>query len=247
MRLRTRTRRREWTVGVLLLGNCVAVALASCGGASRTTASHAHGLPTLGRRFPHIVGFGVVRPPTISFGGDPTSVVSDIHWSRWGAMEAIGSGTSDWVWPGTCVGCNRPSAARVVAFRLGTCKGRAAYLAEEWFFPEYGEHFDPSRALSLCTSAATPPSLAAAEPAEPVKCPPTAMSGAGTATEVTAVSLSCTEVSRIISHIVAGPYAHENRFKIGTFRCGTEGSFGGAPSIDCELDHRSVFFTVRAD
>ena len=80
-------------------------------------------LPRLGRAWKKLPGFGQVRPAMISFGGDPTSEAYSIHWQHWGSREAVGVGLSDWVWPGTCVGCNRPSTVRVVAFDLGSCRG----------------------------------------------------------------------------------------------------------------------------
>jgi hypothetical protein len=225
--------------------------LGACGSTAKSTttrtSTRAQGEPELGQAFAHIVGFGSVRPKEISFGGDPTSVVSNINWASWGGREAVGAGTSDWVWPGTCVGCNRSSSARVVAFDLGTCKGRPAYLAEEWYFPEYGEQFDPKRGLKLCTSETTPTSLAGVEAVEPTKCPPVAIADGFEGTEVDAVGLSCSAASAIVAHVPTGPYLKERRFKVGTYRCGTMGSMGGPPSIECELDYRSVLFTLTAE
>ncbi len=41
--------------------------------------------------------------------------------------------------------------ATVVAFDLSTCQGKAAYTAIEWYFPQYGGSFNPSRYRNICT------------------------------------------------------------------------------------------------
>ena len=44
------------------------------------------------------------------------------------------------------------ATAVIVAFKLGTCHGRPAYNAVQWFFPEYGDHFNAHEAgYKLCT------------------------------------------------------------------------------------------------
>src|SRR5271157_5255980 len=84
-------------------------------------------------------GFGGVRPKTIFLGGDPTGLVQHIRWSAWGGGEAVGHGDAEYDWPGTAVAANGfSSGARVVAFHLGSCRGRRSYNALEWYFPKYG-------------------------------------------------------------------------------------------------------------
>ena len=39
----------------------------------------------------------------------------------------------------------------VVLFHLGSCHGRRAYDAIEWYFPEHGEHFSPHTYTDSCT------------------------------------------------------------------------------------------------
>jgi hypothetical protein len=41
--------------------------------------------------------------------------------------------------------------ATVVAFDLGTCRGRLVYQALEWYFPQHGQAFDPSTYFNTCT------------------------------------------------------------------------------------------------
>jgi hypothetical protein len=39
----------------------------------------------------------------------------------------------------------------VVAFDLGLCEGRLVYRAIQWYFPTYGEAFDPNFFINICT------------------------------------------------------------------------------------------------
>jgi hypothetical protein len=96
-------------------------------------------------------GYGQVRPATVFNGGDPTGLVSGIHWSSWGGSEAIGTGRSDYVGPHQSVARGSEDPARIVAFRLGICRGRRAYDAVEWYFPEHGQHFSPGSYIDACT------------------------------------------------------------------------------------------------
>jgi len=44
------------------------------------------------------------------------------------------------------------AAAVIVAFKLGSCHGRRPYNAVQWYFPEYGEHFNPHETgYRICT------------------------------------------------------------------------------------------------
>lgn len=114
-------------------------------------------------------GFGAVRPASIDFNGDPTSFIDKIHWSSWGASQAVGQGVAGFVWPGFGVADGtRYVAATVVAFDLGTCGGHPAYQREEWYFPQYGETFAESSAYwNVCTGK----SLDQKPPAGPLYCP----------------------------------------------------------------------------
>jgi hypothetical protein len=92
-----------------------------------------------------------VRPTTVFNGGDPTGLVSGIRWSSWGGAQAIGTGRSDYVGPHQSVAAGSQEPARIVAFRLGICRGRRAYDAVEWYFPEHGQHFSPGSYIDACT------------------------------------------------------------------------------------------------
>ncbi len=121
--------------------------------------------PRLGRAYtPGVSGFGRVRPPRIFLGGDPTGLVEHIHWSGWGGSKAAGEGDAEYDWPGTAVAANGFSTgARVVAFHLGICRGHRSYDALEWYFPKYGQLFDPHKYINSCTGefVALPTSSAA--------------------------------------------------------------------------------------
>ena len=61
-----------------------------------TLGSH-RSTPTLGNASdlqlgPYSVGFGVVRPTQISFGGASTSNFAYVHWSSWGGPRAVARG-----------------------------------------------------------------------------------------------------------------------------------------------------------
>jgi hypothetical protein len=90
------------------------------------------------------VGFGSVRPRTVSGGGDPTSAIDSITWRSWGGPTARGRGTGCFVPAGeplsSCV--RRP--VEVIAASLGSCDGRRAYQDLGWWFPTEGETFDPA-------------------------------------------------------------------------------------------------------
>jgi hypothetical protein len=89
-------------------------------------------------------GIGTVRPASISNGGDPTGIVEQVTWESWGGEVAMGDGVGYYVGPGEGGADARPEPATVFAFDLGDCHGQLAYRAVQWFFPEQGEHYDPS-------------------------------------------------------------------------------------------------------
>ncbi|HXP98554.1 MAG TPA: hypothetical protein VN845_00650 [Solirubrobacteraceae bacterium] len=196
--------------------------------------------PRLGRALNHLPGFGRAHPSVISYGGDPTSVVSHINWTKWGVGEAVGVGRSDWVWPGTCTGCNPQVAVRVIAFHLGTCRGYLSYNALEWYFPQYGETFKPGDYTNTCTHTA----VEREPPPPPVKCPDATLAGEGTATEMSVQGMSCTSASQLIAESPAGPFATEQRWQESGFSCGTEGAAIGSNVVECALGERSVVYTA---
>jgi hypothetical protein len=72
-------------------------------------------------------GWGTARPHTIFNGGDPSGLISNVHWSSWGGAEAHGRGRHPIFKPGG--GYYRHAvAAQLKAKRIGRCEGRRAYL-----------------------------------------------------------------------------------------------------------------------
>lgn len=108
--------------------------------------------PTLGKVWAGSQeGYGSVRPSTIFNGGDPTGLVTDVHWKSWGGptAEATGTGIDD---SHSVDVASAPQApAIVVAFDLGTCDGTLMYRAIEWYFPSSGQQFDPENYINICT------------------------------------------------------------------------------------------------
>jgi hypothetical protein len=203
-------------------------------------------VPRLGRPWGHSQsGYGKVRPSLISNGGDPTGQVEHVHWTSWGASQAIGEGDAEYVWPGTDVASNRIApGARVVAFHLGTCRGHRAYNAIEWYFPSYGETFDPNSYINICTGKYVEPPL----PPE-TSCPDTPLADeAGTASEVKVFGITCAAADTVIGETNTAQFGTgEARFVQGGFRCGSEGSVAGLPpTYVCGMANEAFFYSVEA-
>ncbi len=106
---------------------------------------------------PEQEGYGHARPGTVFNGGDPTGLVKSIEWLTWGGPRAVGVGSAFFVSPDQSTAEGHRAAAVIVAFKLGSCRGRRAYNAVQWYFPEYGEHFEPHRTgYKLCTGREGP-------------------------------------------------------------------------------------------
>jgi len=110
--------------------------------------------PTLGVNWPtNGGGFGQVEPSLVSNGGDATSVVTGITWQSWGGPEATGKGLSAYLPPGAASAAEEfQEPVTIVAFNLDNCAGVPAYTSVEWYFPEYGQSFNPSQGESICTN-----------------------------------------------------------------------------------------------
>lgn len=96
-------------------------------------------------------GYGTVKPATINNGGDPTGIITNITWQSWGGSQATGQGISTYVAPNDTVSEGTQEQATVVAFKLGTCQGKTAYTAVEWYFPQYSGSFNPNEYRNICT------------------------------------------------------------------------------------------------
>ena len=116
-----------------------------------TTAPKPAPVPTLGTAwaFPG-KGYGTVRPSEIYNGGDPTGLVTNVHWQSWGGPTAIATGMSSD--PGNGIVADAVERqATVEAFDLGDCNGKLMYRAIEWYFPSDGQKFDPHQYIDICT------------------------------------------------------------------------------------------------
>jgi hypothetical protein len=103
--------------------------------------------------YSHGVGFGTVKPSEIFNGGDPTGLISQITWQSWGAPEAIGIGTAEYVKPTQTVASGKEEPATVIAFKLGSCNGKLMYRAVEWYFPQHGQSFNPKQYEDICAGS----------------------------------------------------------------------------------------------
>jgi len=116
--------------------------------ANKTTSTQ----PILGQPWtPSQQGYGTIEPTEINNGGDSTGIVTNITWQAWGSTQAIGRGVSTYLNPSSTVSEGTQASATVVAFNLGTCSGKPAYTAVEWYFPQYGQLFNPSHYRNICT------------------------------------------------------------------------------------------------
>jgi hypothetical protein len=187
-------------------------------------------------------GYGEAHPKTIFNGGDPTGLVRGIKWKHWGARRAWGWGSSIFVWPGLSVAEGLRARARVVAFHLGTCEGRAAYNAVVWFFPAYHQHFHPDVYGDIC-SAHHPHGFRY----HPTHCGGVQITRQTRAVEITTEHMNCRSARRLLRTSPSQRYAVTGgRFRHRGFYCGSMG-WGeiGPPSIfECALDLRSVVFEV---
>jgi hypothetical protein len=75
---------------------------------------------------PNGTGWGKAHPSEIFNGGDPSGLVTDIHWRTWGGPTAIGFGRNAIFKPGG--GYYRKQVRiKLRAESLGNCGGRRAY------------------------------------------------------------------------------------------------------------------------
>ncbi len=110
------------------------------------------GVPMLGRGLPGLdeEGFGLVAPTSTFDGGDPAGATGSIAWDSWGGSEATGTGIALYAAPGQPEVDGSDQPATVVAFDLGSCDGQLMYQAYDVYFPQFGQSFDPSEALTFC-------------------------------------------------------------------------------------------------
>ena len=124
-----------------------ALALAGC---VRTVAP----IPVLGQpagAFRHGEGFGNVTPSVIYNGGADTGYLGHVVWKSWGGSRSVGSGVAEYVRPGRYPATGTEEPATIVAFKPGICDGKLMYQAIEWYFPQYGQRFNPHQYEDICT------------------------------------------------------------------------------------------------
>ena len=95
-------------------------------------------VPVLGNAFAGSHGFGHARPSLLSTGGGATVTAGHLRWTHWGAKETTALGEGYYV-PDDAKAQSDGKVAtlKVVAFGLGTCHGKRAYLKYIWYFPAY--------------------------------------------------------------------------------------------------------------
>jgi len=124
------------------------VALLLAGGTSGAVAATA--TPTLGSDLGvPTQGFGKVKPPTVSLGGDPTGLAMKLAWKSWGAGTAVGSGTGYYPPPGKPTADSVKVPVTLDATELGTCKGKPAYKRLAFIFHYKGKSIKGS-ILGIC-------------------------------------------------------------------------------------------------
>ncbi len=219
--------------GRLTLGLSLLALVVPASGALASTA------PTLGLKQASTnwgAGFGAVRPSAINFNGDPTSFISKIHWSSWGASRAVGRGIAGFVWPGFGVADGtRYVGATVVAFDLGTCDGHPAYQREGWYFPQYGETFaSGSAGWNICTGKI----VNEAGSAGPVYCPK------GQFTMWVSGGVTCAELPGIEALVDGADHqGHSAKWRSHGWICGTDLNMSRNPqTVNCQSGHSKVVY-----
>jgi hypothetical protein len=84
-------------------------------------------------------GFAQIEPRYITWGGDGTSIIHDVHWTTWGGEQAVGRGVAEYVGPNGSPATGHDEPATVVASDLGRCQGHVVYRELEWYFPQHHE------------------------------------------------------------------------------------------------------------
>jgi hypothetical protein len=112
-------------------------------------------VPTLGQpagQFAPAFGMGKVKPSTVSIGVPPT-VITNITWKSWGEPHAVGTGSGEYIGPHESANTGSMAEVTVVAFDLGICNGERMYKAFGWYYPHYGQTFNPRQYINICTGS----------------------------------------------------------------------------------------------
>jgi hypothetical protein len=235
-----------------------AAAVTAGGGSSATAAPRAEGtanatspslvataVPTLGRVWaPAQAGYGQVKPAKINNGGDPTGLVWHVRWDHWGMRRAVGRGVAYFAWPGLGVADGTVAApAVVVAYDLGSCRGKLAYRKIEWFFPKYGGTFIPEDYTNICAGGAGPGLPYRNCGGDAVRSP------AGQARRIEASGLTCQRARTLVANSPSVRYLHRGgRFRYAGFFCGSEGDHGAVGptvSFECARGRIDILWELR--
>jgi hypothetical protein len=109
-------------------------------------------VPVLGNARADTHGFGHPHPSLMAAGPGATVTVQHVHWTHWGAKETTGVGKG-WYVPDNAraQADGKIATEKVVAFDLGTCHGKRAYLKYIWYFPAYRKAPSRRQANPACT------------------------------------------------------------------------------------------------
>lgn len=142
---------RRATIGVLL------AVISTTGGVLASSAAGGSGSVVLGSAEfakPDGEGWGSAQPARVYNGGDPSGLVTEIHWTSWGSSTAIGYGLNSIFKPGGGY-YSRPVIVELRAQELGHCGSRPAYTQLAIRGPskpegQFGSWHLWSEAKSLC-------------------------------------------------------------------------------------------------
>jgi hypothetical protein len=186
-------------------------------------------VPTLGRKWaPSQSGYGSVKPAKINNGGDPTGILWRVRWTRWGQRRAVGAGIGYFVWPGLGVADGSIRARAVlIAYDLGSCRGKLAYRKIEWFYPNYGGEFIPEDYTNICSGGG-----GAGLPTRTCR-GVMFRSPAGVARRIETSGLSCRRARALVANSPSLRYLHRGgRFRYASLFCGSEGDvLVGEPAL----------------
>jgi hypothetical protein len=130
--------------------SAVAAIVAACALGGGSAAAAASSAPTLGSHLgAPTKGFGVVKPRTVSLGGDPTGTVTKLNWKSWGKSVAVGTGSGFYVPEGQPTAGAVKATVMLKASSLGTCKGHKAYKRLSFTF-EYNGESHPGASYGIC-------------------------------------------------------------------------------------------------
>lgn len=103
------------------------------------------------RESAYVVGIGAARPPSVDFGGHPTTVLRGLVWRDWGHSEARATGQGVYVGPDQSTAEGTWQEAEVIASALGTCGEGRSYTRLRWYFPQHEADSPDNLGWDLCT------------------------------------------------------------------------------------------------